>query len=50
MYIDSLKTSLGWTCRDTAPNKRMEVCGEKGNQINASILIDGEAGWTCTPK
>ena len=51
MYIDSLTSpGLGWTCHDTAPNKQMEVCGEKGNQIKGSIFIDQEAGWTCVPK
>jgi hypothetical protein len=53
LYIDSLEgPGLGWTCRDTAFNKEMQVCAPSGNQINDinyKVSQDEAAGWTCQP-
>jgi len=52
LYIDSLKTTLGYTCRDTAFTKEMQVCapnGDKMNEINYKVSVDEAAGWTCVP-
>jgi len=50
LYIDSLTSpGLGWTCRDTTFTKEMQVCGQSGRQINNTIFLDDEAGWTCVP-
>jgi hypothetical protein len=47
VYTDSL-TGLGWSCRDTTPNKDMQVCGQSGNQVNGTIAQDEQAGYTCS--
>jgi hypothetical protein len=46
LYTDSL-VGLGWTCRDTTSNRDKQVCGED-NHISGDILMQTEAGWTCT--
>ena len=47
LYIDSL-TALGWTCRDTASNRDMQVCAQH-NKIDRTLLLKVESGYTCTP-
>jgi hypothetical protein len=48
LYIDSL-TSLGWSCRDTASNRNIRICAQRGNQINTKLFLTEESGFACKP-
>lgn len=46
-YTDSLQ-GVGWSCRDTAFDKDMQVCADK-NKADNTIRLKEESGYTCSP-